>query len=194
MMKPADIEARFETLATLVRASGSALAPEVDRAARLLIDAFEAGRRVFAAGNGGSAADAQHFTAELVGRFRAPARRPLAAIALTTDTSAITSIANDSGYDHVFERQLEALASPGDVFIAISTSGRSPNIVRAAEAARRLRCAVVALTGAGENPVAALANVALVVPSLEVPRIQEVHGLVLHTITEIIDDYFGGAQ
>ncbi len=145
------------------------------RAAELCINALAGGRKILLCGNGGSASDAQHIAAELVGRFVAD-RRALPAIALTTDTSALTAIANDYGYDAVFRRQLEALAQPGDVLIAISTSGNSNNVNLAAEQARAMGLAVIALAGKGGGDLAELADCALVVPSATTARIQECQG------------------
>ena len=137
-------------------------------------------------GNGGSAADSQHLAAEIVGRFRRE-RRGLPSIALTTDTSILTSVANDYGYERVFARQLEALARPGDVLFAISTSGNSANVVQAAQTARRLGCQVVGLTGARGGQLASHADLLVQAPSTVVARIQEIHTLCIHAIAESLD-------
>ena len=158
----------------------------IARAARLVRDAVLAGKKILLCGNGGSAADAQHLAAELVGRFVLE-RRPLAAIALTTDTSALTSIANDYGYDQVFARQVEALGAPGDVLIAITTSGRSPNVVAAVAAARARGVRVIGLTGAAGAAFAAGCDVGVAVPSTSTARIQECHIAIGHLICEAVD-------
>jgi D-sedoheptulose 7-phosphate isomerase len=147
---------------------------------------LQADGKLLVCGNGGSAADAQHFAAELVGRFERE-RRALTAIALCTDTSAITAIANDYGYEHVFERQLEALARKGDVVVVISTSGRSPSALAAAARARAMGCQVVALTGEGGAALGKIADVLLAIPSTNVARIQEMHGLCLHAVAQGIE-------
>jgi D-sedoheptulose 7-phosphate isomerase len=161
-------------------------AGSLEAAARLLVEAFRAGRRVFFFGNGGSAADAQHLAAEFVNRFLRE-RPPLAALALTTDTSVLTSIANDRAYDEVFTRQLEALAAEGDVAVALSTSGRSPSLVRGVEMARKLRLRTLVFTGARGEALARAADVGLVVPSESTPRIQEMHMLAGHVLCEMVE-------
>jgi D-sedoheptulose 7-phosphate isomerase len=179
------IERTFEEHERVVAAS-RALAPKARDAAALVVGALRAGNKVLACGNGGSAADAQHFAAELVGRY-AQERAALPAIALTTDTSALTAIANDYSYEQVFARQLRALGHKGDAVLLLSTSGRSPNVLAAARAARELGCRTVAFTGQGGALVAELADVALVVPSADVARIQEVHELLLHALAHEIE-------
>lgn len=148
--------------------------------------ALRAGNKLLVAGNGGSAADAQHFATELVGRFYVD-RPALAAIALTVDSSLLTAVANDLGFDRVFARQVEGLGRSGDVFVAISTSGNSPNILEAAQRARGKGLTVVALTGAGGGALLELADVAVRAPSTNVARIQEVHELVLHSVAEFLE-------
>jgi D-sedoheptulose 7-phosphate isomerase len=155
-------------------------------AADAISRALAAGGRVLACGNGGSAADAQHFAAELVGRFTRE-RRALAAVALTTDTSILTAVANDYGYDRVFARQVEALGRPGDVLLAVSTSGRSPNVVAAVAAARNRQMATVALTGGDGGPIGAAADVHINVPSPSAARTQEVHRTMLHVICDLVE-------
>jgi D-sedoheptulose 7-phosphate isomerase len=144
------------------------------------------GRKVMACGNGGSAADAQHLVAELVGRFR-DERRALAAVTLMADAATLTALANDYGYEQVFARQIEALAAPGDVLFAISTSGNSANVVRAAAAARARGCAVVGFTGASGGKLAEHADFLVRAPSAVVARIQEVHALCIHAIADALD-------
>ena len=137
-------------------------------------------------GNGGSAADAQHLTAELVGRFQRD-RRGMAAIALTADTSVITSVANDYGFERIFARQIEALGAPGDVAFAISTSGDSPNVVAAVEAARSQGLTTIALTGRAGGRLAGLADIHVNVPDASAARAQEVHRTLIHAICEIVE-------
>jgi D-sedoheptulose 7-phosphate isomerase len=143
------------------------------------------GGRLLAAGNGGSAAQAQHLTAELVGRYL-DERRPLSAIALHADTSALTAITNDYGAEEAFARQVRAHGRPGDVFVALSTSGRSPNVVRAAEAARCCGMVVFSLTGTLPNPLAAASDQAITVDG-PTPTVQEVHQVAIHLLCEVID-------
>lgn len=152
----------------------------------LWISALLGGRKVLFAGNGGSAADAQHLAAELIGHFQVE-RQPLAAFALTTDTSALTAIGNDYGYEHVFERQVLALANPGDVLVAISTSGNSPNVLLAAEAARHRGATVIGLTGQTGGKLKPLCDVCLCVPSTSTPHIQEAHITLGHVLCELVD-------
>lgn len=158
----------------------------IANAAAVVTDALLAGNKILIFGNGGSAADAQHIAAELVGRFVAE-RRALPAIALTVDSSALTAIANDYGFDQVYARQVRALGRPGDVAIAISTSGRSPNILAAVEAAREQGLKVVGLTGAKGSAFAELCDACVVVPSTNTARIQEIHITVGHVICEVVD-------
>ncbi len=149
------------------------------------------GGKVLLAGNGGSAADAQHIAAEFVGRF-VNDRAPLAAIALTTDTSALTAIGNDYGFDRVFERQLRALGRKGDVFVAISTSGRSPNIVAALQAARELGLISIGFTRDAQTPMHALCDLTLAVPSDETALIQQIHITAAHAICHLVErELFG---
>ena len=157
------------------------------RAVELVGDALAAERKVLLFGNGGSAADAQHIAAEFVGRF-ARERRALPALALTTDTSALTAIANDYGYEHVFARQVHALGVAGDVALAISTSGRSPNVLRAVEACSERGVRTIGLTGGDGGPLATMVDVSLrVSASTHSARIQETHILVGHVICELVD-------
>jgi len=163
------------------------------RAVELVGDAIAAERKVLLFGNGGSAADAQHIAAEFVGRF-ARERRALPALALTTDTSALTAIANDYGYEHVFARQVHALGVAGDVALAISTSGRSPNVLRAVEACRERGVRTIGLTGGDGGPLATMVDVSLrVSASTHSARIQETHILVGHVICELVDRRLFGA-
>jgi D-sedoheptulose 7-phosphate isomerase len=165
------------------------LVQEIAEVAALLVERLSAGHKLMVFGNGGSAADAQHFVAELVGRFRAE-RKALAAIALTTNTSSLTSIGNDYGFDQVFARQLEALACPGDVVLAISTSGNSANVLRALEYARSAGLGTIGLTGKTGGRMRGLADHCLCVPSDSTARIQEAHILIIHILSGIIEDAF----
>ncbi len=155
--------------------------------AAVTAQALRAGGKILIFGNGGSAAEAQHFAAELVNRFLKP-RQPLRAISLATDTSALTSIGNDSSFDHVFSRQVEALAEEGDVAIALSTSGTSPNILQALQVARTRKLVTVALTGKGGGKAGPLVDYLVDVPSKKTPRIQEVHLLLLHILAQELED------
>lgn len=148
---------------------------------------LRAGGRVLAFGNGGSAADAQHLAGELVGRYLRD-RRALPALALTTDPSVITAVANDLGYEAVFRRQVEAHGRAGDVAVAISTSGRSRNVLEALRSAGELGLVRVGLTGLGGGPVAALVDYLIEVPSTDTPRIQEVHGMVVHVLCQVVEE------
>lgn len=164
-------------------------ADQIERAGMLLIDALKAGNKILLIGNGGSAADAQHIAAELVNRFETD-RKPLPAIALTTDTSILTSVANDFGYGEVFLRQLLGLARPGDALIAISTSGTSPNIITAVMRAREIGCVTIGLTGAAGKKLASICDAAVMVPSTRTARIQEAHITIDHIWCEMIDQAF----
>jgi D-sedoheptulose 7-phosphate isomerase len=171
-----------------LRATLDGLAGETRRIERWgteLADRLRRGARLLAAGNGGSAAEAQHLTAELVGRYRGE-REPLSAIALHADTSTITALGNDYGYEEVFARQVRAHGRPGDVLVLLSTSGRSPNLVAAAEAARALGVTVWALTGPGPNPLADAATEALCLPG-QTPSVQEAHLVTVHLLCEMVD-------
>ena len=163
-------------------------------AAQKAVDCLRSGGKIMICGNGGSAADSQHIAAELVVRFHLN-RRGLPAIALTTDTSILTAGLNDLGFEHVFRRQVEALARKGDLFIAISTSGRSPNVIKAAEQAKAQGLEVIGLTGAAEGPMDRIADLALHVPSDDKARIQESHITIGHLICDLVDKaLFGNAS
>jgi D-sedoheptulose 7-phosphate isomerase len=164
-----------------------ALAPDIGRAADIVIAALRAGRTIYFCGNGGSAADAQHLAAELSGRFLKN-RRALPGVSLTTNTSAITAIGNDFGYDEVFSRQLEGVACEGDVLVALSTSGNSVNVVKAVDSARARGVKTIALTGAPDSALSAKCEICLKVPSAATPRIQEMHIVVGHIICELAEN------
>lgn len=178
-----------EFLLEHVKACNSLNPDGIDAAAAAIIAALKAGGKVLICGNGGSAADAQHFAAELSGRYKRE-RRPLPGIALTTDTSALTAIANDYGFANVFSRQVEALGKKGDVLVLISTSGESENLLEAAKKARAMGIATVGLLGRGGGRLRPLCGHALVAPSDNTPRIQEMHILAIHIICEMVDDAF----
>lgn len=158
----------------------------VEECAELLYATVSGGKKVLAFGNGGSAADAQHIAAELVGRYEKE-RRGIPAIALTTDTSALTAVSNDYGFERVFARQVEALAVDGDLAIAISTSGNSPNIIAGVMAARQAGCKIIGLTGAGGKKLASLCDACVLVPESRTARIQEAHITIAHIWCEILD-------
>jgi D-sedoheptulose 7-phosphate isomerase len=155
---------------------------------KLISHCFEAGNKLFFFGNGGSAADAQHLAAEFVNRYIMD-RPPLPAIALTTDTSILTSISNDFSFSEVFAKQLKALGKEGDVAVGISTSGTSPNIIKAFEVAKEMGMKTIALTGNDGGSLVKIADVSLVVPSSSTPRIQEVHILIGHILCELVEHY-----
>jgi phosphoheptose isomerase len=177
-----------ETIALHERVRRGEAQPIVAAAAAILA-ALRAGGKLLVFGNGGSAADAQHVAAELVGRFQRE-RAALAAIALTTDTSVLTSLANDYAFERVFARQIEALGKPGDVVLGISTSGASANVVTALTAARRLGLRTIALTGGDGGEVGRAAEIHVNVPSRSTARVQEVHRTLLHVICELVEDAF----
>ena len=167
----------------------STLTSQVEVAARLCIDSLNNGGKILIFGNGGSAADAQHIAAEMVGRYKAE-RKGLPAIALTTDTSALTSIGNDYGYDRVFDRQVEALANKGDMAIGISTGGSSGNVISALKLAKEMGCRTIGFSGRDGGEMNTLCDVNLVVPAQDTPRIQEMHIVIGHTICHLIDEEF----
>jgi D-sedoheptulose 7-phosphate isomerase len=155
-------------------------------AAEKIGECHRSGGKLILLGNGGSAADAQHIACELVGRFLLE-RRALEAVALSTDTSILTCLGNDYGYDRIFERQIEACAKPGDVVVGISTSGNSPNVIRAVKRAKKAGCTTIGMTGRGGGKLKGMVDVLLNVPSEETPRIQESHILMGHIICELVE-------
>jgi D-sedoheptulose 7-phosphate isomerase len=168
-----------------------ALLPEVDAVAARLIELYGRGGRIYTFGNGGSSADAAHFAEELVGRFQRT-RRPLPAQSLSVDGSALTCIANDFSYEDVFARQVEAFVREGDVVVGFTTSGRSPNVVRGLEAARRAGAATVLFAGGSGAPARDHADHALVVASESTARVQEMHVLLLHMLLDRVDAWAAG--
>ncbi len=185
-----NLETRFQEAFTesieLKRRVLETQGPQVTAAAEMLAQVFKAGGRVMIFGNGGSAADAQHLVAEFVNRFQVE-RPPLAALALTTDTSILTAVANDYDFRQVFAKQVRALGRPGDLAWGISTSGNSPNVVAGLDTARALGLLTLALSGGDGGPVAAASQVALIVPSHNTPRIQEVHITIGHVLCDLVD-------
>jgi len=162
------------------------LAGQIADAAALLITVFARGNKLIVFGNGGSAADAQHFAAEIIGRFKME-RRALPAIALTTDTSILTAIGNDYGFDRLFSRQVEGLAVAGDIAVGISTSGNSPNVALALEAARNQGCKTVALLGRDGGTIRQLVDLAIIIPSSDTPHIQEGHIAIIHILCDLLE-------
>ena len=165
----------------------------IEIAANICIDSLKNGNKILIFGNGGSAADAQHIAAEIVGRYKVE-RKGLPAIALTTDTSVITAISNDYGYLHVFDRQVEALANEGDVLIGISTGGSSTNVISALKLAKKLGCRAIGLSGKDGGKFNALCDVNLIAIAYDTPRIQEMHILIGHTICHLIDQAFNSSN
>jgi D-sedoheptulose 7-phosphate isomerase len=178
-----EFTSHLETIQTVI----GQMEEDLAAASQIAVDTLKRGNKVLLCGNGGSAADAQHIAAELTGRYKSE-RRGLPGIALTTDTSALTAIANDYGYDRIFDRQLEALANEGDLLIGISTSGNSDNIISALKLAKELGCATVGFSGRDGGKMNEVCDVNLVVPSDNTPRIQEMHILFGHTLCQIIDN------
>jgi phosphoheptose isomerase len=192
-MSVALLRSAFDAAIALHQRVRDADAAPVVAAADAIAGALKRGGKLLMFGNGGSAADAQHVAAELVGRFQRE-RVALAAVALTTDTSVLTSIANDYAFDRIFARQVEALGRAGDVAFGISTSGASPNVVAALEAARALDIRTIALTGGDGGAVGRAAAIHINVPSRATARVQEVHRTLLHVICEIVENAFDGAE
>jgi D-sedoheptulose 7-phosphate isomerase len=168
-------------------------ADAVAELAGILIRSLESGGKVLFCGNGGSAADSQHLAAEMLGRFKRN-RKAMAAIALTTDTSVLTAVGNDLGFETVFSRQVEAYGRSGDVLVAISTSGRSPNVVRAMETAHGLGLVVCAFMGKSAGPMDGLADWSIHVPSDETARVQECHITVGHIVCDLVEAHFSGSS
>jgi D-sedoheptulose 7-phosphate isomerase len=177
--------------ATHERLAAGAAVDAVAAAAGAIVSCLAAGGTLLVFGNGGSAADAQHVVAELVGRF-VRTRRAWPAVALTTDTSILTAVGNDFGFEQVFARQVEALGRPGDVALGITTSGDSPNVLKGLEAARARQMVTIALTGRSGGAAAGLADIHVNVPETATARIQEAHTTLLHLVCELIDDELEG--
>ncbi|MFZ9312319.1 MAG: D-sedoheptulose-7-phosphate isomerase [Burkholderiaceae bacterium] len=190
-MMQKDIQNSLEASRQMVEQclADQALQAALVKAVNCCVNALKSGGKLMFAGNGGSAAEAQHFSAEMVGRFLTE-RKPLASVALSTDTSALTAIGNDYGYDQVFSRQVEALGRSGDVLIVLSTSGRSKNILAAMRAAAALGVATIAFTGREPREIGALADVVLNVPSSHTPQIQEGHLILGHLLCGLVETQF----
>ena len=165
------------------------LTPHIAEAGERIVETLKRGNKILLCGNGGSAADAQHIAAELTGRYKTE-RRGLPAVALTTDTSALTAIGNDYGYDRVFERQTEALAREGDLLIGISTSGNSANVLLALQKAREVGCFTLGFSGREGGQMNAVCDLNLVIPSEDTPRIQEMHIMIGHLLCSMVDKAF----
>tara|TARA_B110000879_G_C11110859_1_gene487385 strand:+ start:959 stop:1534 length:576 start_codon:yes stop_codon:yes gene_type:complete len=187
------IKFEFEEHLKTSQATFESIGHSVEVAAKLCLDCLKNGNKILLFGNGGSAADAQHIAAELVGRYKTE-RKGLAAIALTTDTSALTAIGNDFGYDCVFDRQVEALANTGDVAIGISTGGSSANVASALKLAKDLDCKTIGFSGRGGGEMNELCDINIVVPAQDTARIQEMHIVIGHTICHLIDLEFSEAK
>jgi D-sedoheptulose 7-phosphate isomerase len=183
------IEFEFSEHLKTAQATLEYIADPLEIAANFCIDSLQNGGKILIFGNGGSAADAQHIAAEMVGRYKVE-RKGLPAIALTTDTSVLTSIGNDYGYNHVFDRQVEALANKGDVVIGISTGGSSSNVISALKLAKDIECKTIGFSGRDGGEMNALCDVNLVIPAEDTPRIQEMHIVIGHTICHLIDQAF----
>ena len=168
------------------------LIPVMEQGARLMIEALEKGNKIFFFGNGGSAGDSQHLAAELVGKMFIEGRRALAAIALTTDSSNLTALGNDFGFETVFARQIEALGKPGDVAIGITTSGQSPNVLAAVKTARQMGLKSIGFIGRDGGKLKALVDIAIVVPSDSTQRIQESHITIGQILCELVEAHFAG--
>ena len=181
-----DIDRQLKAHIDTVNLVSEQMIGSVAECAQVLIDALKDGHKILVMGNGGSAADAQHFAAEMVGRFLIE-RKALSAIALTTDTSILTAVGNDYGFDDVFKRQVEALAYPGDVLIGISTSGNSTNIKRAFEAGKEIGARAIGLLGHNGGEIGEMTDFSLTVPSSDTPRIQEAHLLIIHILCDLIE-------
>ncbi|UTJ07350.1 D-sedoheptulose 7-phosphate isomerase [Arcobacter roscoffensis] len=174
---------------SIVNSVINSMEDQLNETSKLILDTLKNGNKILICGNGGSAADAQHIASELTGRYKTN-RKALPCIALTTDTSALTSIGNDYGYEKVFARQVEALVNEGDLFIGISTSGNSQNIITALKTAKDLGCNTLGLSGNDGGEMDELCDLNLIVPSSNTPRIQEMHILFGHIFCQLIDDEF----
>jgi D-sedoheptulose 7-phosphate isomerase len=180
------IHEHFANHLRTIEAVARQLSPGIERCAEAMVEAYRNGKKVLIMGNGGSAADAQHFAAELVGRFLLE-RQALPAIALTTDTSILTAVGNDYGFEAVFSRQVEALAQAGDVVLGLSTSGHSRNVYLALQAAKKIGCVTVGLLGRDGGAIADLVDLNLTVQSHETPRIQEAHVTIIHILCDLVE-------
>ena len=180
------IDRHFQRHAEVMETVAQELTPAISASVITIVAALNAGNKILTLGNGGSAADAQHFAAEFVGRFLRE-RRALPAVALTTDTSLLTAVGNDFGFDQIFNRQIEALAQPGDVVIGISTSGNSANVALAMETAQQIGCKTIGLLGRDGGIIAPMSDIQLTVPVQETPHIQEAHITIIHLICDLVE-------
>lgn len=183
------IKGEFESHIATIERTLEALRQPICQAVEMILDSMSKGGKLLLCGNGGSAADAQHIAAELTGRYKKE-RKGLAAIALSTDTSALTAIGNDYGYEFIFSRQVEALARCGDVLLGISTSGHSKNVLLALQKSKELGCQNIGLSGHDGGSMKSLCEVNLIIPSTDTPRIQEAHILIGHILCHLIEDHF----
>ena len=183
------IQNEFQTHLETIQKVIETMEKPLQEAASLAVETLKNGNKILFFGNGGSAADAQHLAAELSGRYKSE-RRGLPGIALTTDTSALTAIGNDYGYDRVFDRQVEALAQKGDLLFGISTSGNSANVINAFKVGQDIGCKIIGMSGRDGGAMNEYCDINLIVPSNDTPRIQEMHILFGHTICQIIDNAF----
>jgi D-sedoheptulose 7-phosphate isomerase len=180
------IKAQLVDHRAVIQLMEDTLTGTVSDLAETIIAALASGKKLLIMGNGGSAADAQHFAAEIIGRFKLE-RRALPAIALTTDSSILTAIGNDYGFDAVFTRQIEGLAAPGDIVIGISTSGNSPNVLAALVRAKEFGCRTIALLGRDGGSIRGRVDIPVIVPSQDTPRIQEGHATIIHIVCDLVE-------
>ena len=183
------IENEFNEHAKAIKDTVKVAINDIENAAKICIECLKNGNKILIFGNGGSAADAQHIAAEIIGRYKTD-RKGLAAIALTTDSSVLTAISNDFGYLEIFKRQVEALARPGDTLIGISTGGSSQNVVNALKIAKNIQCKAIGLSGKDGGEFNAICDVNIVAKAQDTARIQEMHILIGHTICHLIDHAF----
>lgn len=181
-----EIEAQIVAHRDVLQSLSSSLIPDIHQAAKMVLDCLKKGNKIILFGNGGSAGDAQHIAAELTGRFKTE-RKSLPGLAITTDTSALTAIANDYGYHEIFARQISGLARANDTLIGITTSGNSPNVVAGLKTGKELGCTTIGLTGEQSGKIAPLCDVIINVPSRDTARIQEMHILIGHIICQVVD-------
>lgn len=182
----ADIQTIFKRHIDLLNCVSEQLSADLEKAADTIVSALVEGKKLLVMGNGGSAADSQHFVAELVGRFKHE-RQALAALSLTCNTSTLTAVGNDYSFDVVFQRQVKALANTGDVVFGISTSGCSKNVFLALQSARQIGCVTFGLLGGDGGDIASIVDYSIIVPSNETPRIQEAHITIIHILCELIE-------
>lgn len=182
----AEISSQLRSHKDVITRIEEELSTQIATVVTRLLETFERGGKLLVMGNGGSAADAQHFVAEIVGRFKME-RRALPAIALSTDTSILTAIGNDYGFDKVFSRQIEALAKTGDLVVGISTSGNSSNVLQALQLADKMGCLTVGLLGKDGGSIKDVCDIALIVPTVDTPRVQEGHITIIHIVCDLLE-------